>query len=301
MRAISPDRRAGRRRANPGVHISAAVAALVLAVAAPGTAADERIAVRVYQIQASGLSTYDCSVQVEVHNQLEVMLEGFAAVLDFFDGDGATIARKPFEMTRIRPTARRREGLGFKFALPTGRDGPRDMTELTDQCDILASVEVSLRACETRHGSIFDRCQASLDAHANSELPLLVRRDAVAEVVDYGIVALPQGHRADTADQTVIDSLGLTVSTISNDMAWQNGLSPAVQGLFIVAIASGSAAETAGLEIGDVIAEIDQDVTLTSADAMAALETALDQDRRSLLLLLDRNGTSVFAVIRLMR
>ncbi len=166
-------------------------------------------------------------------------------------------------MTRIRPTARRREGLGFKFALSADREGPRDMSELADQCDVMASAEISLRACETDRGSIFAAWQADLVANAGSELPLAIRRDAVAETVDYGVVALPQGHRVGAAEPTIIDPLGLTVSTISEGLVWENGLSPAVQGLLVVAMDPGGPAEVAGLRSGDVIAEIDQDVALS--------------------------------------
>jgi len=298
MRATRPDWCARRRKC--GVDLLLAIT-FATALAAPEAAADtiaDGVAVRIYAIQASGLSTYDCSIQVEVHNQLDIVLEGFAATLDFFDADGAVIARKPFEMTRIRPTARRREGLGFKLALPPTREAPRDMTELVDQCDVLASAEISLRACETSQGSIFSRCQAGLVARAGSALPLAVRRDAVAEVVDYGVVALPRGHRVDAPEQTVIDRLGLTVSAISDDLAWQHGLSPVAQGLLVIALAPEGPAEMAGLRIGDVIVEIDQDTTLASADARAALDALTIEGRRSLLLLLDRNGDAIFAVAR---
>ena len=256
------------------------------------------VSIRVYAIQASGLSTYDCSIQIEVHNQLDVVLYGFAATIDFLDANGSTIAQKPFEMTRIRPTVRRREGLGFKFAISTSRDEPRDMTELVDQCDVLASAEVSLRACETDKGSIFERCLARLVAHSGSELPLVIRQDAVAEAVDYGVVALPEGHRVDAAERAVIERLGLTVSTISEELAWENGLSPGAEGLFVVAVAPGGPAASADLRIGDVIVEIDQDASLTPEDARAALNVLTIERRWSLLLLLDRDGDEVFAVIR---
>ena len=99
--------------------------------------------------------------------------------------------------------------------------------------------------------------------------------------------------------QTVIEGLGLTVSTISEDLAWQNGLSPAAQGLLVVALAPAGPASLAGLRIGDVIVEIDQDMTLASDQAMAALEVVMIESRRSLLFLLDRDSAPVFAVVRL--
>ena len=172
------------------------------------------------------------------------------------------------------------------------------MTELTDQCDVLASAEISLRACEADQSSIFARCQAVLAADPSSELPLVIRRNAVAETVDYGVVVLPQGHRAEVAQETFLERLGLTVSTISDDLAWKNGLSPTVEGLLVVTTAPGGPAEQAGVRTGDVIVEIDQDSALTSEDAVAALDALTIQGRRSMLLLLDRNGDAVFAVVR---
>jgi len=258
---------------------AATLGVFVTGFAATADTNAEEIPVRIYSIQASGLSTYDCSIQVEVHNRMDLMVRGFAANLVFFDLNGVVIARKPFEMTRIRPNARRREGLGFKLDLPADRDAPRNMTELIDQCDVLASAEIGLRACESDRGSIFSRCQSGMVAHTASELPLAIRRDAVAEAVDYGVVALPQGHRAESAEQTVIDPLGLTVSTITEDLAWQVGLSPVTQGLLVVALAPGGPAEIAGLRTEDVIVEIDQDPMLEGAKAMEALGFATLQSR----------------------
>ena len=302
MRGVWADQ--GARQCKHSVRaLSVVTFAMVLWALMPPAEADtaaNSVSLRIYAIQASGLSTYDCSIQIEVHNQLDLVLIGFAATIDFFDTNGSLIAHKPFEMTRIRPTARRREGLGFKLALPTVREGPRDMTELIDQCDVLASAEIKLRACETDRGSIFANCQAGLAAHADSELPLVIRRDAVAEAVDYGVVALPRGHRVDAAEHAVIERLGLTVSTISDELAWDNGLSPAAQGLFVAAVVPGGPAESAGLRPSDVIVEIDQDATLTPKDALAALDILTIERRRSLLLLLDRNGDEVFAVVRVL-
>ena len=73
MRA-STERRAGRRHSNMVACVCLLFAALAFGPAGAIATADDRIGVRVYDVQASGLSTYDCSVQVEVHNETEEML-----------------------------------------------------------------------------------------------------------------------------------------------------------------------------------------------------------------------------------
>ncbi len=253
---------------------------------------------RLYSLQASGLSTYDCSAQIEVHNRMEVVLTGFAALIRFFDAFGTEIARKPFEMTRIRPNARRREGLGFKFATAS-QYAPRDMTELVEQCDVIASGEIALRACEAENAAIFAECQTRLVAHEQSEIPIVIRRDAVAEEVDYGVVAMPEGFRAEIGEAADIADLGLRVTTITAELAWAEGLSPAVQGLLVLAVNADGPALRAGVQVGDVLSEVDQDVVLAPSQILGAVSTARTQDRRSVLLLLDRGGDLVFAVVAL--
>lgn len=303
--------RRGRTRPYPGGICTApqagtgiaklAMAAMGALMGGPALAAEEGIAIRLYSVQASGLSTYDCSIQLEVHNRMAVTLDGFAATLGFFDAAGAIIAQKPFEMTRIRPSVRRREGLGFKLSFPAGHEMPQAMTELVDQCDVLDSADIVLRACEGARDDMFSACQSALFAHPGTELPLNVRRDGVEEVVDYGVVALPQGFRADVAERAILGPLGLTVSTITEELAWTEGLSPVTQGLLVVASDPEGPADFAGVQAGDVISEFDQDVALSAVEAEAAVAAALNRGARSMLLLLDRGGEPVFAVIRLVR
>ena len=285
-------------RRGHGRGLAPAAAALAWLAAGAGGAGEPALEVRLADIRASGLEIHDCSLRFELRNGLDIALKGFAAELILFDAGGRELARKPFEMARVGPGVLRREGLGIKLAAD---DLPRVTTalELQHQCDVLASAELRLRACESDRESVFDRCLAAITVAPGGALPLALAPDSAEEAVDYGVIETPRGARAEAAEEVYFPSLGATVSSITAALARSRSLSPVTEGLLVVEVAAGGAAAAAGLMAGDVVAEVDQEPVLRPQDLEEALARARAAGHRSLLVLVEGDRGADFRVVRL--
>ncbi|UCH73885.1 MAG: DegQ family serine endoprotease [Rhodospirillales bacterium] len=96
-----------------------------------------------------------------------------------------------------------------------------------------------------------------------------------------------------------IDELGLTLSTITGVMSEKYGLDPDVEGVVVTDVDVDSGAAEKGLRKGDVIVEVNQE-KVTTPDAVAAkIEDASKSGRRSVLLLINREGDLRFVALRI--
>ena len=91
--------------------------------------------------------------------------------------------------------------------------------------------------------------------------------------------------------------LGMTVTTLSAQMRDQMNLPSGTEGLVISKIDETSEAFTKGLRAGDVITEAGQQKVASVADLEARIEEAKDGGRKSLLLLIRRDGEPRFVAL----
>jgi serine protease Do len=139
------------------------------------------------------------------------------------------------------------------------------------------------------------------------EVPVEILRNG--DMVDLTVVlgrretaeaeAFPEG--GDTPDEdTPITSnmLGMTLSEITPEMEESLGVE-AASGLVIVEVDVDSEAETKGLLAGDLITEAGQQKIASIADFEARVEEAQEAGRKSLLLLVRRDGAPRFVAIAL--
>ena len=115
-------------------------------------------------------------------------------------------------------------------------------------------------------------------------------------------------HVPSTIDQAlhVLDNAGAGLNLRRHEtrhevavLAAERGLSPAVEGLLVMAVAPDGPAARAGLRVDDVVVEIDQDVVLGHDDAARQVGAAVADARGAMLFLVDRDGETMFAVLRL--
>ena len=95
------------------------------------------------------------------------------------------------------------------------------------------------------------------------------------------------------------DVLGLTLSTLTEEMRTELGLGDDQDGLAVMAVDETSEAYEKGLRAGDVITEAGQQKVTSIADFETRLEEVKEAGRKSLLLLVRRAGDPRFVALSL--
>ena len=98
-----------------------------------------------------------------------------------------------------------------------------------------------------------------------------------------------------------IESLGVTVATITEELRTRYELAADVNGVLIVEVADGSPAGTESLRPGDVIVEVGQEEVSSPPEVSAKVNQAQQENKKSVLLLIDRQGDLRFVALRFPR
>jgi serine protease Do len=120
------------------------------------------------------------------------------------------------------------------------------------------------------------------------ELGELPEEDELAALTEEG---------ADTTSAQ-IDPLGVTVATITEELRTRYELAQDVNGVLIVEVADGSPAGAESLRPGDVIVEVGQEEVNSPPEVAAKVNQAQQEDKKSVLLLIDRQGDLRFVALR---
>jgi serine protease Do len=103
---------------------------------------------------------------------------------------------------------------------------------------------------------------------------------------------------ADTPTSAQIDSLGVTVATITDELRARYQLGEAASGVVIVEVRDGGPAGAETLRPGDVIVEVGQEEVNSPPEVTAKVNQAQQEDKKSVLLLIDRQGDLRFVALR---
>jgi serine protease Do len=103
---------------------------------------------------------------------------------------------------------------------------------------------------------------------------------------------------ADTPSSAQIEPLGVTVASISEETRARFELTPDAKGVVIVEVTDGGAAAQENLRPGDVIVEVGQEEVNSPPEVMAKVNQAKQEDKKSVLLLIDRQGDLRFVALR---
>ena len=154
-----------------------------------------------------------------------------------------------------------------------------------------------------------DLTRTVADSPIGEEVPVLVLRNGKETTV-----AVKLGRREEAEAQSESKEtkptetpakpkestlLGLTVLQMTQDVAKSLNLPEGSTGLAITAVDAASDAQSKGLAAGDVIVEAGQQKVATVADLEARISEAKDQGRKSLLLLIRREGDPRFVALSL--
>ncbi|MHA1564379.1 MAG: DegQ family serine endoprotease [Alphaproteobacteria bacterium] len=110
--------------------------------------------------------------------------------------------------------------------------------------------------------------------------------------VDSGIV--PEEPQTGT-----IDSLGLALATLNDELRLEHSVQEDADGVLVTSVEDGGPAAEKGLRQGDLIMEVSQEAVTTPAQVAANVALAQEAGRRSVLLLVNRNGELRFVAVRI--
>jgi serine protease Do len=111
------------------------------------------------------------------------------------------------------------------------------------------------------------------------------------------LAALTQSE-SESPGEAEIDSLGVTVATITEELRLRYELGDDSRGVVIVDVTDTSAAGEENLRPGDVIVEVAQEEVNSPPEVTAKVNEAKQDDKRSVLLLIDRQGDLRFVALR---
>ncbi|MGE0719570.1 MAG: PDZ domain-containing protein, partial [Alphaproteobacteria bacterium] len=97
------------------------------------------------------------------------------------------------------------------------------------------------------------------------------------------------------------EALGLSLSTLSGELKQKFSIGEDVSGVVVTAVAGNSPAAEKGVRAGDVILEVGQEEVKSPGDVASKVEEARKANRKSLLLLIDRQGDLRFVALRIDR
>ena len=100
---------------------------------------------------------------------------------------------------------------------------------------------------------------------------------------------------------TTAEALGLSLSTLSNDLKQKFSIGDEIAGVVVTAVTANSPAAEKGVRAGDVILEVGQEEVKSPGDIATKVEEARKANRKSLLLLIDRQGDLRFVALRIDR
>lgn len=119
------------------------------------------------------------------------------------------------------------------------------------------------------------------------------------EEAEGAVPAVAGGPDAEPDAPVTKDVLGLTLSTLTDEMRSELGLNDDQDGLAVTAVDESTEAYEKGLRAGDVITEAGQQKVTSIADFENRLEEVKDAGRKSLLLLVRRGGDPRFVALSL--
>jgi serine protease Do len=127
-------------------------------------------------------------------------------------------------------------------------------------------------------------------------------RVAVGELPDDEQLAelgQPQTDAPAPSAEARIEPLGMTVHAIAPDLKTQFNLNDDARGVVITDVAGGSPAAEENIRAGDLIVEVGQEEVGSPPEVLARVNQAQQEGKKSILLLVDRQGDLRFVALRL--
>jgi serine protease Do len=129
---------------------------------------------------------------------------------------------------------------------------------------------------------------------------LTVWRDSHAQQVAVTITSQDQQKEASAADSSAAPGkVGMSLAALTPDARDQLGVAPSVNGVVVADVTDGSRADQSGLQAGDVIERVAGSAVSTPQQVAAAINTAEQQKKDAIPLLVSRNGQAAYVGLQL--
>ena len=168
----------------------------------------------------------------------------------------------------------------------------------------IQSGDVITRFADEEVGDAGDLTRRVADAPIGEAVPVIVLRDGKTETL---AVTLGRREEAEAATMPAsapapeapkeLETLGLTLAPLDDEMRERLGLEAAAEGLLVTAVDQASEAFTKGLAEGDLITEAGQQKVVRLQDLEDRVKEAKDAGRKSILLLVRRGGDPRFVAL----
>jgi serine protease Do len=153
-------------------------------------------------------------------------------------------------------------------------------------------------------GDAGDLTRRVADAPIGEAVPVIIQRDGQTETLAVTLgrreeaeaTTMPASSPAPEAP-TEMEQLGLTLSVLTAEMREKLGLDASAEGLMVMAVDQASEAFTKGLREGDMITEAGQQKVVRLEDLEDRISEAKDAGRKSILLLVRRDGDPRFVAL----
>ncbi len=127
-------------------------------------------------------------------------------------------------------------------------------------------------------------------------LSIAVRIGEYEEAEEVGVIPSPEGGKELTKG---IEVHGMTLQPLTEDIRQRFDISKDTQGVLVVDVNPKSSAAEKGIRAGDIIMEISQEEVKTPQNIVDYLKKAEKENRKSALLLINRDGESRYVSIKL--
>jgi serine protease Do len=106
--------------------------------------------------------------------------------------------------------------------------------------------------------------------------------------------APPRGRQQTPQSATTVETLGMALTTLTPELREKFEVAERTKGVLITKVEDGSTAAERGLRAGDVIVEIAQEEVTQPGQVLARVEEAKRAKRRSVLIMVERQGEQRF-------
>jgi len=170
---------------------------------------------------------------------------------------------------------------------------PRDVILTFDGKDISEMRKLSRVVAETKVGS---------------EVDVVVWRDGKRRTIRVKVGELEEAEKIQNAaadgrgipkGATTVEPFGLALAEISAELRDRYDIPATTKGVVVTKVLEGSIAGEKGIRAGDVVVDINQHEVKTPADVAMRVKEARDANRKSVLLLIDRQGDLRFVGLRI--